>query len=73
MTDLPDRTASDHSPEDIAKAQAVAVKIEAKVTALLEPLAREVRIMGWPPEYAAIMWEAVAMKAMARAQEAQRG
>lgn len=62
-----------HAPEELARAQAIVAKIDAKVTELLEPLAREIRIMKWEPEYAAIMWEAVAMKALRRAKENKHG
>lgn len=59
-----------HSPEEVAKAKALVAKIDAKVVDLLAPLATEMRIMKWAPEYEAILWEHVAVKAMARARDA---
>ena len=54
----------------MAYAQAVAEKIEKKARNALEPLAREMKIMGWPAQFQAIMWEAVAHSASLLAAEA---
>ena len=40
-------------------------KILKKAADALEPLEREMRLMGWAPEYRAIMWGAVERKARA--------
>ena len=41
-------------------------KIQLKVEDTLAPLAREMRVMQWPAEYRAIMWEAVMLEARKR-------
>lgn len=56
----------------MAKAKAVAAKIESKVAELLAPMEVEMRIMEWKPEFRAIMWEAIGFKALARAKEAAK-
>jgi hypothetical protein len=58
------------SAADIAKAIALAAKIETKVEILLAPMETEMRIMQWAPEYRAIMWEAIGRKALERAKAA---
>ena len=57
-------------PEQMKLAELMVEKINAKVDALLRPLDREIQIMQWKPEYAAIVWEAVAGKAMKKAKDA---
>jgi hypothetical protein len=52
------------APEEVAR------KIEAKIDRLLEPLVIEMRIMKWKPEYQAIIWEAIAHKALRRSIDA---
>jgi hypothetical protein len=52
--------------EDKAKAQGLAHKISGKVNDALSPLALEMELMSWKPEYRAIVWEAVAMEALKR-------
>lgn len=52
-------------------ANAVAAKIEKKVEDTLYVLDREMAIMKWPPEFRAIMWNAVAHAAALRAHEAR--
>lgn len=51
------------------KAQALAAKIEQKARDVLEPLAREMKIMQWPAEYRSIVWGAVAHHAASLAAE----
>jgi hypothetical protein len=58
---------SDLSLADIAKAAALAAKLERKVDDLLAPLETEMRIMRWAPDFRVIMWEAVGHKALERA------
>lgn len=53
----------------LEKAMAMVQKINAKVDRLLEPLQREMRIMKWPAEYQAILWEAVMMEAKLRGEK----
>lgn len=50
------------------KAQALAGKIATKAEDALGSLEREMAIMKWPPEFRAIMWDAVAETAARRAQ-----
>jgi hypothetical protein len=57
---------------EMADAQALAAKIRRRAIDLLTPLEREMRIMAWPQEYRAIMWEAVARIAMERAMAMER-
>lgn len=63
----------DDTPEDIAEAEKLLEKINTKVLALLEPLAREMRIMGWPPHHAEVMWKTVALDALERAKKVGNG
>ena len=58
--------------QDASKAEALAEKIKAKVIDALDPIATEMKIMKWRPEFQAIMWEAVMMEAMARKHAAQQ-
>ncbi len=51
-------------------AMAMTRKISAKVDQLLEPLAREMRVMKWAPEYQSILWEAVMLEAKQRMEAA---
>lgn len=51
---------------DLAKAKALAEKIQKRADEALRPLAREMLVMQWPAEYRAIMWQAVAEEAMRR-------
>jgi hypothetical protein len=67
MSDTPQSDPLAH----LEAAMAMTRKIRAKVDQLLEPLAREMRIMEWAPEYQAIMWEAVMLEATQRMEEAQ--
>jgi hypothetical protein len=60
-----------HNQGQVAKAAAIVEQIPRKVGLLLEPLEREIRIMGWKPVYAAIVWEAVAREAMQHAVKAE--
>lgn len=60
------KTAVADPVEHLAKALEMSKKIARKIDDLLEPLQREMRIMKWPSEYQAIMWEAVMMEAKAR-------
>lgn len=62
-----------HTPEHLAKAKRIVAQIEAKIAGAIGPLEREMQIMQWAPEYRAIVWEAVARKAMEKALEAHRG
>lgn len=50
----------------LEKAMTMVQKINRKVDDLLLPLQREMRIMQWPTEYQAILWEAVMLEAKAR-------
>ncbi|HEY2132216.1 MAG TPA: hypothetical protein VGH36_04465 [Acetobacteraceae bacterium] len=59
-----------HSPAEIAKAQATVALIQRKVDKLLLPLAREMQIMRWAPDYREILWVAVMLEAQKRAAEA---
>lgn len=61
-----------HTPEEIAKAKALAARIEAKVADLLAPMDLEMRIMEWKPEFRVIMWEAIGRKALERARKAAK-
>jgi hypothetical protein len=54
------------------QAVALAGKIAAKAEDALSGLDREMRIMGWPPEFRAIMWGAVAQAALKRQAEAEK-
>lgn len=56
--------------EEEQQARDLSVKILAKAEETLRPLAREMRIMQWPPAYRAILWNAIARKAMKLAVEA---
>ena len=73
VSPMTEPTQPTRSPADVAKAEALAAKLDRKATDLLEPLAREIKLMGWKSEYATIMWEIVAHKAFARAKEAANG
>ena len=53
------------------KATALAGKIADKAQGALAGLDREMTLMSWPPEFRAIMWEAVANMAARRAAEAR--
>lgn len=53
------------------KAQALAEKIATKAAATLDRLQTEMDVMKWPPEFRAIMWDAVAHHASLNAQEAR--
>lgn len=58
------------TPDPVAHleaAMAMTRKITAKAQAELEPLALEMRIMKWEPQFQAIMWEAVMLEARERA------
>lgn len=57
------------TPEEITKANAAAERVARKAFDLLEPLAREIRIMGWRPEFQVIMWETVGYMALSRARD----
>lgn len=52
---------------DLAKAKALATKIQKRADESLAPIAREMLVMQWPAEYRAIMWQAVAEEALRRA------
>jgi hypothetical protein len=52
-------------------AMAITRKIGAKVDKLLAPLALEMEIMEWKPEYRAIVWEAVMIEARQRMEKAE--
>ena len=54
---------------EVQKALALAQQIEKKVADLLEPLERDMKIMGWSAEYRAIMWSAVGNAAFRREAE----
>lgn len=41
-----------------------------KAEGALDPLAREMKVMRWPPEFRAILWDAVARRAALLAAEA---
>lgn len=51
---------------------AVAARVQSRITAAIEPLRREMRIMGWPAEHRTVVWEAVARRAMELAVEAEK-
>lgn len=55
----------------LAKAMDLTKQITDKVDRLLEPLAREMKIMAWQPEYQAILWEAVMLEAKTRWEKCQ--
>jgi len=57
-------------PKTTPGAEDLERKIAAKATAALAPLEREMRIMKWPGEFQAILWEVVAAQAMELAKEA---
>lgn len=48
-------------------------KLHARAEAALAPLAREMRLMGWPTAYQSILWETVATVALVKAREAEHG
>jgi hypothetical protein len=52
------------------RAIALPDKIATKAEEALSPLNREMAIMGWPPEFRKIMWDAVAQVAAAYADQA---
>lgn len=54
--------------KDLESAKALAAKIERKAEDTLRTLEREMEVMQWPQEYRAIMWHAVAVKAMSKSQ-----
>lgn len=56
---------------DLAKALEMSKKIARKVDDLLLPLTLEMKVMKWPPEYQAILWEAVMLEAKRRWEECQ--
>lgn len=61
-------------PDPVAHLEAAIAmtrKITAKAQTELEPLAREMRIMKWKPEFQAIMWEAVMLEARSRMEKAR--
>lgn len=47
-------------------------RLESRITAAIEPLRREMRLMGWPAEHRTVVWEAVARRAMELAVEAEK-
>jgi hypothetical protein len=51
------------------KAVSIAMQIAAKAEAALESMAVEMDYMKWPPEFRAIMWDAVSHTAATRAKE----
>lgn len=51
---------------------AIVRKIESRITAAIEPLRREMRIMHWPAPHRAVVWEAVARRALELAAEAEK-
>jgi hypothetical protein len=59
---------SSHLEESIALADKLTTKAEES----LADLDREMALMKWPAEFRAIMWEAVAALASARAADAKR-
>ena len=69
MSDAQSRTTASPSPA----ATKLVVRLRDRATRTLAPLHREMRVMGWAPEYRAIMWETVAMEALALAREASSG
>lgn len=56
--------------ELLAKALALAKRINDKAADLLRPLELEMKIMGWVPQYRAVMWEAVMIAARERMEAA---
>lgn len=71
MSDLTDTTTGAAMAEQ-AEAEAVAAKIQSKITHLLAPMAAEMRIMEWDPEYQEIVWEAIGHEALKRSREAKK-
>lgn len=59
--------------EHMARALVVAERVSARATEALGELDREMKLMKWPAEFRAIMWEAVADLASRRANEARNG
>jgi hypothetical protein len=57
--------------DQIEKAVVLASKISAKAEDTLSGVEREMRIMKWPDEFRAIMWEAIADAASIRARQAR--
>ena len=57
---------------EIQDAIKLADKLQTKATELLYPLEREMRLMKWPDEYQAIMWEVIASIALERASNLTR-
>lgn len=58
------RAPSQRSADEIAKAEALALRISDKVDDILNPLEREMRIMAWPAEFQAIVWDALIARAI---------
>ena len=61
------------SPETahLGQALAMARMVNDKAAALLAPLEREMKVMAWPAEFRAIMWEAVKLAADERQEAAE--
>lgn len=53
------------------KAVALASKISAKAEETLAGIEREMRVMKWPDEFRAIMWETISDAASIRAKQAR--
>lgn len=63
MSQGKDQPTADDAVATLDQAMDIVVKIRRKVDDLLTPLGREMRIMKWPAEYRAILWEAVMLEA----------
>lgn len=57
---------------ELTKAQETVTKIMSMVVDLLMPMERQMMVMQWAPEFRAIMWEAVAREAIARAEKTMK-
>lgn len=53
--------------EKMKRAKEIAEKLHQKANEALSGLERTMDIMGWPPEFRAIMWRAVGEEALRRA------
>ncbi|MBP7337675.1 hypothetical protein [Niveispirillum sp.] len=62
-----------NTAEHLAQAQEITAMIDRKVRDLLDPLEREMRRMGYKPEFREIMWHAVIGDAVRRHSECRKG
>ena len=60
-----------HTAAEIDSALALSKRIDAKADLVLVSLVREMKLMGWKPEFQSIMWNTIARKATRYADDAR--